>query len=65
MKRLDSGIQICKRRSPLDDGLTSLVGGAHTYLKEEIEEEGAVRNLGTFVRFLKVAALQSGQQLNY
>ncbi len=36
-----------------------------TYLKEEIEEEAAVRNLGQFVRFLKVAALQSGQLLNY
>ena len=36
-----------------------------TYLKEEIEEEAAVRNLGQFVRFLKVAALQSGELLNY
>ena len=36
-----------------------------TYLKEEIEEEAAVRNLGQFVRFLKVAAIQSGQLLNY
>lgn len=36
-----------------------------TYLKEEIEEEAAVRNLGQFVRFLKIAAIQSGQLLNY
>jgi predicted AAA+ superfamily ATPase len=36
-----------------------------TYLKEEIEEEAAVRNLGQFVRFLKVAAIQSGELLNY
>ena len=36
-----------------------------TYLKEEIEEEAAVRNLGQFLRFLRVAALQSGQLLNY
>ena len=35
-----------------------------TYLKEEIEE-GAVRNLGQFFRFLKVAAMQSGELLNY
>jgi uncharacterized protein len=36
-----------------------------TYLKEEIEEEAAVRNLGQFLRFLKIAALHSGELLNY
>jgi len=36
-----------------------------TYLQEEIRAEGLVRNLGGFSRFLEVAALCSGQQLNY
>ena len=36
-----------------------------TYLQEEIRAEGLVRNLGAFNRFLEVAALCSGQQLNY
>ncbi len=36
-----------------------------TYLQEEIRAEGLVRNLAGFSRFLEVAALCSGQQLNY
>ena len=48
-----------------EDPWQDLKAYTDTYLKEEIEEEAAVRNLGTFVRFLKVAAIQSGQQLNY
>jgi len=36
-----------------------------TYLKEEIQIESRLRNLPAFVRFLKVAALQSGQLINY
>jgi len=36
-----------------------------TYLQEEIRAEGLVRNLPAFSRFLEVAALCSGQQLNY
>lgn len=35
------------------------------YLKEEIKEEGLVRNLGAFSRFLEVAALSSGELINY
>lgn len=38
---------------------------ADTYLKEEIEGEATVRNLGQFVRFLKVAGIVSGQIINY
>lgn len=37
----------------------------YTYLQEEIRAEGLVRNLPAFSRFLEVAALCSGQQLNY
>jgi predicted AAA+ superfamily ATPase len=37
---------------------------ADTYLKEEIREEGVVRKLPPFVRFLAVAAQMNGQILN-
>lgn len=36
-----------------------------TYLKEEIAEEGLVRSLGPFQRFLDVAAQYAGQILNF
>lgn len=36
----------------------------HTYLKEEIQMEGLVRNLGSFGRFLEIAGLINGQQIN-
>ena len=35
------------------------------YLKEEIREEAQIRNLRTFSRFLDVAALTSGEIVNY
>lgn len=35
-----------------------------TYLKEEIREEGLVRNVPPFVRFLSVAGLMNGQVVN-
>ena len=36
----------------------------HLYLREEIQTEAAVRNLGGFVRFLPVAALMHAQTVN-
>ncbi len=36
-----------------------------TYLKEEIEVEAIIRSLGPFLRFLPLAAQESGQILNY
>ncbi len=36
-----------------------------TYLKEEIQEEAVVRNIGTFLRFLSQAGFESGNILNY
>lgn len=36
----------------------------HTYLKEEIKEEGLVRKVEPFIRFLEIAGLMNGQQLN-
>lgn len=41
-----------------------LAAYAETYLREEIQAEGVVRNLGGFARFLDVAAAQSGDLLN-
>jgi predicted AAA+ superfamily ATPase len=38
---------------------------AHTYLKEEIQNEGIVRNLGGFSRFLDMAASQFGELLSF
>lgn len=36
-----------------------------TYLKEEIQGEGLVRNLPAFCRFLDVVALSNGEELNF
>ncbi len=35
------------------------------YLGQEVAQEGATRNLPAFSRFLEVAALSSGEQINY
>lgn len=35
------------------------------YLREEIKEESLVRNLSSFHRFLEVAAITSGEMINY
>ncbi len=36
-----------------------------TYLEEEIRMEAAVRNVGSFMRFLEISAAESGKQLNF
>jgi predicted AAA+ superfamily ATPase len=36
----------------------------HTYLKEEILQEGLTRNIGDFSRFLEVASFSQGETLN-
>lgn len=46
----------------IEEDLSSYVG---TYLTEEIAAEGTARNLGSFSRFLKTAALTNGQLLNF
>ena len=43
------------------DILTAYVG---TYLKQEIQQEALVENLGSFNRFLKIAALMNGESIN-
>ena len=50
----------------LSEDVEEAMGGyIHTYLSEELAAEGAVRNLGSFNRFLQTAAIMSGQILNY
>ena len=44
-----------------DDYLNSYV---HTYLREEIQQEGLTRNLQTFARFLETASFSQGTPLN-
>ena len=44
------------------EDLKAYVGG---YLKEEIKAEGLTRSIENFSRFLEVAALSNGEQLNY
>ena len=36
----------------------------HTYIKEEIKEEGLVRKLEPFIRFLEIAGIMNGQLVN-
>jgi len=49
-----------------DEGIRQQILRAYveTYLKEEIQVEAQVRNLGAFVRFLQLAAVENGNVLN-
>jgi predicted AAA+ superfamily ATPase len=51
--------------SPDAEAIDLLRSYAETYLREEVQAEALVRNLGGFARFLEVAAAQSGEILNY
>ncbi len=44
---------------------TILKSYVNAYLREEILDESLTRNIPAFARFLEVAALNNGQQLNY
>ena len=48
-----------------DEPDEDLAGYISLYLEQEIMQEGATRNLPAFSRFLEVAALSSGEQINY
>ncbi len=50
---------------PEAEALDLLRSYAETYLREEIQAEAVVRNLGGFARFLEIAASQCGELLNY
>ncbi len=48
----------------LGDAKDILNAYVNTYIKEEIKEEGIVRNLPPFLRFLGIAGLLNGQMVN-
>ena len=48
-----------------DEAAEILATYVEVYLREEIQAEGAARDLGSYARFLDVMALASGQWLNY
>lgn len=48
-----------------EEKIDTLSAYANTYLREEIQAEGIVRNLGGFSRFLDLAASQSGELLSF
>ena len=48
-----------------DEPEEDLAGYIALYLEQEIMQEGATRNLPAFSRFLEVAALSNGEQINY
>lgn len=47
-----------------EDAQDILNAYANTYIKEEIKEEGVVRNLPPFLRFLRIAGMLNGQLVN-
>lgn len=49
----------------VDDPAPLLRAYVNTYLKQEIIDESATRNIPAFARFLQVVGLTHGQQLNY
>lgn len=49
----------------LEERATYLRSYVDNYLKEEIEAEAAVRNIGVFLRFLPVAAESNGKEINF
>jgi predicted AAA+ superfamily ATPase len=48
-----------------EESIATLDTYVEVYLREEIRAEAMVRNLGDYARFLDVAAILSGQWLNY
>ena len=48
-----------------EDSIATLDSYVEIYLREEIRAEALVRNLGDYARFLDMAAVLSGQWLNY
>lgn len=49
----------------INDRETDLYSYVTTYLEDEIRSEALVRNVGSFARFLEIAAGESGKQLNF
>ena len=63
MLRFGSLPAVCGRSE--SEKIDSLNGYVSSYLREEIQQEGIVRNPGGFSRFLDLAAARSGDLLNF
>lgn len=65
--QLDRAVQngMIPRHYMVPDATKRLKGYVEGYLNEEIREEGEVRRLDAFERFMEVAAISDGEMLNY
>ena len=65
--QLDRAVQngMLPRHYMADNATKRLSGYVKVYLDEEIREEGEVRELDAFERFMEVAAISDGEILNY
>ena len=65
--QLDRAVQngMIPRHYMVEDATKRLSGYVKVYLDEEIREEGEVRELDAFERFMEVAAISDGEILNY
>ena len=65
--QLDRAVQngMIPRHYMVENATKRLEGYVKVYLDEEIREEGEVRDLDAFERFMEVAAISDGEMLNY
>ena len=65
--QIDRAVQngMIPRHYMVEDATKRLSAYVKVYLDEEIREEGEVRELDAFERFLEVAAISDGEMLNY
>ena len=65
--QIDRAVQngMIPRHYIVEDATKRLSGYVKIYLDEEIKEEGEVRELDAFERFMEVAAISDGEMLNY
>ena len=65
--QLDRAVQngMIPRHYMVPDATKRLKGYVEVYMNEEIREEGEVRELEAFERFMEVAAISDGEMLNY
>lgn len=65
--QIDRAVQngMIPRHYMVEDATKRLSGYVKVYLDEEIREEGEVRELDAFERFMEIAAISDGEMLNY
>ena len=65
--QIDRAVQngMIPRHYMVEDATNRLSGYVKVYLDEEIREEGEVRQLDAFERFMEVAAISDGEMLNF